>query len=579
MFRLGAAAGVIGLGLQAVGTLGGGGGSSTQYVQDNRSMYEADMIGFQSTLDNQRWAEQILNGQIQAQTSIDAYTFQLQNLQLNKEYEMSDQSIQQQYNASLFQNSLSRLNNEVSRYAQLTQYNQAKINADYQDAVTQRKLELQKAGNYADLANSTTQNSLQQSALDLQQTGADTQNELAKRGFDLQESAINDASTGLDYKQQGLDLNKMELNQKAAEGTQALDTQEMKGNVSSDLQSAEANSNQATGMRELLRNVAKSQEEFAVYEALLGTKGTRAGTQTQQIQADRNVKNTQEQGGLLDAYAQNIGQAGLTKSVSQQEVNAGRRNLGQQIGLASQGIYNQEGQLGLERNNIERNRSALTNSRIAQEVQYNQDTATRELQVKGLQAQQGYDVFSKSILPDMQYLGESLASQWTRTNTNYSLDNQDFVNEFGYDQNNQLLAYQQQSNLASSQNAYDQLLSNYNLQGQSAIASYLASMGNTQMQKASGLNSIASNTYSQLGQYGGYSQPVTGSTGGSSGFNASGLSGLFESAMSLVNSGAYNKSSGSNNQTWENPYAYTGGGSYIDSGAYSGDFRSGTINW
>jgi hypothetical protein len=575
MFKLGAASGVIGLGLQAAGMFGGGGGSTTQYVQDNRSMYEADMIGFQSTLDNQRWAEQILNGQIQAQTSIDDYSFQLQNLQLEKEYAMSDQSIQQQYYSSLFQNSMSRVNNEVQRYSQLTQYNQAKINADYQDAVTQRKIALAQAGNAADLANSTTQNSLQQSNLGLQQSGADAQNTLAKRGFDLQESGLMDAETGINYKQQGLDLNKQEVSQKAYEGTQALDSQEMKSNVSANLQEAQAKASQGNAMREMLRNVAKSEEEFSVYQALMGTKGVNSGTQTGQIQNDRNVKNTQEQGGVIDQYAQNMGQAGLQRSMGQQEVNTGRRNLGQQIGLAGQGIRNQEGQLGLDRNNVQRGRDSLTNARQAQEIQYQQDTASRELQVKGLQTQQGYDVFSKSLLPDMQYMGESLASQWNRTNTNYSLDNQEMTNQLGYDQNGQMLDYQQQSNLSSSQNAYDQLLSNYNLQGQSAIASYLANMGNTQMQKSAGLNSIASNTYGQLAQYGGYSQPVTGSTGGGGGFNPSGLSGLFDSAMSLMGSG----SRGSSSQTWANPYAYENSGNTVSSGSYSGAGKQGTINW
>ena len=576
MFKLGAASGVIGLGLQAAGMFGGGGGSTTQYVQDNRSMYEADMIGFQSTLDNQRWAEQILNGQIQAQTSIDDYSFQLQNLQLEKEVQMSNESIQQQYNSSLFQNSLSRMNNEVSRYSQLTQYNQAKINSDYQDAVQQRKLALAKTGNEADLASSTTQNSIQQSGLGIQQSGADAQNTLAKRNFDLQGNAITDAETGLNYKQQGLDLNKMEVNQKYAEGSQALDTQQAKGNISGDLQAAQINSQNGNAMREMLRNVAKSEEEFSVYQALLGSKGIKQGTQTGQIQNDRLNKVTQDQGGVLDQYAQGIGQAGLTKSMNQQDVNAGRRNLDQQVGLAKQGVRNQEGQLGLDRNNVSRSRDQLTNARQAQEIQYNQDTASRELQVLGLQQQQGYDVFSKSLLPDMQYLGESLSSQWQRTNNNYSLDTQDAVNQVGYDQNGQMLDYQQQSNLASSQNAYDQLLSNYNLQGQSAIASYLANQGNTQMQKSAGLNSIASNTYGQLAQYGGYSQPVTGSTGGGGGgFNPSGLSGLFDSAMALMGSG----NRGGSGQQWNNPYAFENGGNTVRSGSYTGTGKQGTINW
>jgi hypothetical protein len=263
--------------------------------------------------------------------------------------------------------------------------------------------------------------------------------------------------------------------------------------------------------------------------------------------------------------------------MNQQDVNLGRRNLGQQVGLARQGIRNQEGQLGLERNDVSRQRGAIQNQRSALEVQQSVDSASRELQLLGLQAQQGYDVFSKSILPDMQYLGEGLMSQWNRTNTNYSLDTQEQGNNLNYEMGNGILDMQNDSNLYSSLNGLDQVLANYNLQGNSAIASYLANMGNTQMQKASGLNQIAGNTFSQLGQYGGYSQPITGSTGGGGGFNPAGLSSFFDSAMSLLGNRG--------NSVSGNPYAYSGesipsfSGGTVPEGSYSGGTMNGTINW
>ena len=102
-------------------------------------------------------------------------------------------------------------------------------------------------------------------------------------------------------------------------------------------------------------------------------------------------------------------------------------------------------------------------------------------------------------------------------------------------------------------------------------------MGNTQMQKAAGLNQIGGNTYSQLGQYGGYSQPITGSTGGSGGFNAGALSSMFDSAMGLMNSSG--RSSSNTNKVWNNPYAFEGGGNTVSSGSYSGNGMNGTINW
>jgi hypothetical protein len=574
LFKLGAASGVIGLGLQAAGMFGGGGGSQTQYVQDNRAKYEADMIGFQSTLDNQRWAEQILNGQIQAQNSMDDYSFQLQNLQLNKEMEAADQLVQQQYNSALFQNSLSRMTSEVNRYSQLTQYNQAKINADYQDAVTQRKLSLAQAGNQADLANSTANNKIAQANLDLQGTSNRSKNVLDKRALDLQGNALTDANTQLNYKEQGLGLSDMGINQQASEAGRTLDTQETKGNVSANMMEATANSNRGDAMREMLRNVARSEQEFSVYEALLGSQGRREGTQSGQIQQDRLNQVNPARQQVNDQYAQQIGQAGLTRSMNQTEVNQGRRDLQSKVMLQKQGINNQRGELGLARNDLTRQQAGLTNARQAQEIQFQMSESQRELQNLGLQQQQRMDVFSKSLLPDMQYLGEGLMSQWQRANTNYSLDVQDQVNNFGYETGNSISDLQNEATLAGSQNAYDQLISNYALQGNSAIASYLANMGNTQMQKAAGLNQIGGNTFSQLGQYGGYSQPITGSTGGKSSFNAGALSGLFDSAMGLMSSGG-----GNTQQVWANPYAFEGGGNTVSSGSYTGNTMNGKINW
>ena len=137
LFRCGAAAGIIGVAMQGAGAFGGGGGSRTQYYEDNRSSYEADMIAFQSAMDNQRLAENVLKGQIQAQNSINDWQFNVQNTQLDAEMNISQQSVIQQYNSSLFQNSLSRLQNELQNYSNTTQYNQAQLNYQYQDADNQ----------------------------------------------------------------------------------------------------------------------------------------------------------------------------------------------------------------------------------------------------------------------------------------------------------------------------------------------------------------------------------------------------------------------------------------------------------
>ena len=99
---------------------------------------------------------------------------------------------------------------------------------------------------------------------------------------------------------------------------------------------------------------------------------------------------------------------------------------------------------------------------------------------------------------------------------------------------------QAEYDLGTANSAYDQLLADYELQSQSALASYLANQGNTFMQENAGLNQIGSQTYGLLSQLGGYQTPPPYSnSGGGGGFNPGALSGLFKSAMGLFNSGAF----------------------------------------
>jgi hypothetical protein len=177
---------------------------------------------------------------------------------------------------------------------------------------------------------------------------------------------------------------------------------------------------------------------------------------------------------------------------------------------------------------------------------------------------QEFDLMSKSLLPELRIMGQGLASEWNTANTNYSNDLQRYAQDMNYTVSDQMLAEQAYTDQQMAQQSMQTLLQNYELQGNSAIAAYLASMGNTSMQEMSGLNSLGASTYGVLSQLGGYSAPPPYSSGGGGGgFNPSGLSGLFESAMGLF--GGYPSAFGSGSGT-QSPQVLSqgvGGATYL----------------
>lgn len=579
MFRLGGAAGIIGVALQGAGAFAGGGGGGTQYYQDNRSSYEADMIAFQSAIDNQRLAENVLNGQIQAQNSINDWQFNTQNTQLDAEMNIAQSNIIQQYNSSLFQNSLSRLQNELTNYANTTQYNQAQLNYQYQDAVNQRQLMLDKLGRDSTLDMSTFSNKLAGEKLGIEGVSADAQHTLSQRELGLKENALTDESTKLGYANQGLNLQETQLNQKLSEQGRELDTAGAKNDIQSTMERANIETQRGQQLRELLKEVARSDEEYAVYETLLGAQGRQNGVQSSQIQNDRGLKLSDARGSLMDKYGISIGQAELSRTMGQADVQRGRNDLTSQGRLAKQGINNQRGELDLQRNSIEQQRSSLQNARAGENISYRQGQSMRELQSLGLQAQQGYDVLNQSLIPDVAALGQGLASQWNLVNQQTGLDNQKMMNDVNYNTQNSIGDLQNQSMLDSANNGLEQLLANYGLQSQSAVASYLANKGNILQTQGAGLNQIGANTYGLLSQLGNYRAPApNGSSGGGGGFNPGALSGVFDGIMGLyANGGGKGQSQG--NSGWSNNPYTPEPSSMVTSGNYSGDTINGSFNW
>ena len=531
--KVGEAAGIIGLGLQGAGMFGGGGGSQTQYYADPRSQYEADMIAFQSAMDSQRLGENILRGQIATQRGIDKYAFDLQRLQLDREMEVADDNVVTQYNMSLFKNSMDRMNNELTNYTTLAQLQQTKLNAQYQNEATRRGLNVDRLQSELDYKYSDVDRKFKAQQLGVSSNAALAEKYLKNQGFGIQAAGLQDQETNLGYEQQGLDLQKTSLNQKYNEGQRGLDTKLAEGDVTASLQGANAEYSRNQGLRELLRGVAKNEQEFAQYDALLGSMGQKRGVQSGQMKQDVVNRTMSEKRSLMGQYGQQLGEAGLGKSMNQADVAQGRRDLLQNRVLGEQDIRNQEGQLGLKRSQLSRDRQQLSLEQRASNLAYARDETLREMDTYRLGVDQEFDLMSKSLLPELRIMGQGLASEWNTANTNYSADLQKYAQDMNYALSDQVLAEQASTDQQMAQQSLQTLMENYELQGNSAIAAYLASMGNTSMQEMAGLNQLGAATYGVLSQLGGYSAPPPYSSSGGGGFNPSGLSGLFESAMGL----------------------------------------------
>ncbi len=509
---MGAAGGIIGLALQGAGMFGGGGGGGrTVYQPDERAKFEADQLAFDAALDSHRIGENILRDQNRTQQGFDKYAYDLQTMQIERELESQRERVHTQYNMSLFNNSMQRVNNELTNYMTNAQLNQAFLNSGYENEATRRALDLERMGSQLEFKMSDADREFRKAQLGVAGDAAATERVLRDRGFGISEAELMDAETGIGYQQQDIDLGRRGLAQRVAEGHQQLDTQLATGDIAANLARGGAEQQRGDTLRALLRGMTDSEREFARFDALLGATGRKSGTQTGQAKLDQiNDQLRHERSSMMSRYGLQIGQAGIEQDMNRAQVELGRRNLEQNRRIEEQGFKNREGQLDLARSDVSRQRGRLSLDRRMSDLQFERDETQREIETLRLSAAQEYDLFSKSLLPEMRIKGQGLAAEWNMANTRYGIDLQRHGQAQQYSITDSILEEQALLDRDMAQQAYDTMIADYELQSHSNIARYLAAQGNTSLKHASGLNQLGARTYGILSKLGGYRSPPPG---------------------------------------------------------------------
>lgn len=569
------AAPIIGIASQALGMFGGGGGGTrTVYQPDPRAKYEVDTAMFQRALENQRLAEDVLNGQIATQQNFAKYQYDLQAKMIDQEAWEAQANLEAQYNMSLFNQSAKRLGNEVERYVGLAEFQRQRAQNQFEYEQQMNRLglradeiELSERGIARDKAgvefgyNRTKESEkLQRSKLDLDAAMDKQRLSLVNKQLDLQKAGLQDARTKVNYDEQALDLAQIEADTAYAQQQQGLSTKESQSKVAESLDKMKADA----GRKEMLRNLSVELSDrnklASQYLANLVATGRTQNEQTKAIRAQMiNDESTQAaRGSIMDNYARQLGLAELTQGVTQAEIDQQRRNLNQNQMLTNQGIRNQYGQLDLARSELGRQNLGLDLNRQQANQDFVNSQTNRGLQRDDLDSQSYYDLMSKSLLPMEALTAQGSALDLQRENAIYDSQAANFGNylnqtgsdlqRHGFDVGQGMkeaeLDLTDSAMVPMFQAGLGQLREQRTMNDASNWARYQQQLGQAQLAQAAGLNQLGAQTHGVLSNLGGYQNPAPVNTGGGGGgFNVGALGGLAKSIMGALS--YYDQGSGS----------------------------------
>jgi len=584
---------VVGVGSTIAGLTRGGG---TAFQPDPRAKHEADLLAFTSAIEAQKMQEDILKGQLAAQNDFNQYSFDMQNMQLQKEMELGFNDIQTQYQQALFQNGLERQQLEQENYLRTQQYNASTLANEANRFATQQELELNRQLRQVNYASDETQRSLRaeslklgqdlakfnekminaRNSLDVEKLKAEKQDLLyGQQQFDialdtanqnyqqsLEQLSLSDRQNFRDASfQKGVALNQrdktgLQLQQRENQLNQELtqiDDADSQAKVNEQLSKAQSEFNRGESLRDLLRQISRSERQYSQFEALLGAQDRGSGSQAAGVGFDQLVNDdtATQRRSMMERYGLEQGTASLESQSASRRANTSRR-----FNDISRSFVDVEGQLadrdlsnsftgidnqlnrGLESNRLARRQGGqdlqeqianimnqknrandVGQSGIAiggQEAELSklsglasnaQQQGNAELELAQLKAQSLNDLFSRSLLPDVRDAGQGMLSAFNSTLDQHLRNTQEGVRQQQTQSQRDNLQRQGLIDVENAKSAFSSLPLQWYNQAYSNLASNTANQGNTRMQEYSGLNQIGAQTHGLLSQLGGYRSP------------------------------------------------------------------------
>lgn len=524
-----AAAGIVGLGMQAVGTF-----QST----NTKSLDKSNAYAIRVAEQNAKQQEALLRQQAAASDQFNKFQYEQQLLMYQGQRDLARQQIESQYQANLYSNQISTLQNEVQRYGQKinSELQKASYNLEYENSIKQNALS--RIENQ--LALQAGQLSRNAKRTDIEGTKAlqEISKQLETQKLNLSDVALAGQRGNLDIQRQGLEQERANLSLSESQARRGLDTAQAQGNIQ-EMQGQQGAYNQRGDFyRQLLSQFTGNEKEYQKYAARLNALGIDTGVQGTGLAQDMNNNSDvfNQMQSQRNQFGQQMGNAALTNEMTQGQIKGARQDIQDQglmkrnaLGLTEMGLRQQDSSLVQQQMGNNLGRQGL-------QLQSAQQDMERQSLLASLSTEDTYDVFSRQLLPDLRsnYTDNVARQQLALQMGGNALG--DYQNDFNYNMNNQGLRREREANAQNTNNADVILGNDYDRQTQAAGANYTSTLGNTQSALAAALAQIASN------QYGVLSSLSSPSSGG--GFNWSGVNGLLSQAAQMFGS----MGNGGNNQ-------------------------------
>jgi hypothetical protein len=552
---MGMAIPVIALAISAAGTAASiaaqSSSTGTNYVADSKAKYQADQEALKLAEYTAEQKQTLIDEEKASAQAFAKVSHEQTVMQLNAASESAALELEQQwqsvnYNKAItdqtqaMEKFMSNASLESSRQAADTTYQNAKNQVGIENLSNKASLAASQTGyDLKDLAiqNQQLSNTLSGANINLSQDNANLTNRIEQQNIGLAQNKLGLSNASLDQQtleaQQGIntqtnqaDLTEQSNKQGAFEQGQKLNSAESQNNAQLNLSMSAADNQKRQDLNKMLLVFAGNEQDYAKYQAKLQAMGLQTGG-TAQFDQTNNLQNQMSQQDALSTSSNAKTQAGITNQYAQGQVQQGRASLEAQTGLNKQAMNLTRSQIAQSQSNLNTN-SAISRAGLSQDQQAlnlkqgNLNLAqTQSDQSYNLQRQQlgvtkqetmlakyqtdldrEYDVFSKSLLPDLKSQQVLEEANQSRVQSLFGINLQQTGEDFASDTQKSVQDTQYGIDQQAYKSGLEEIPTNYAYNRKAEDASYLSSLGSSSTQAEAALASLASSQYGTLSTIG-----------------------------------------------------------------------------
>lgn len=524
---MGGAAPAIGLGLQAVSLFGSSGG--TQYTPDPKSKYLADLEAIKQARIQASQQEALLRQQTAVSNQLAQYqqAQALQQLEMERQY--YSQTLQTQYQQSIYQNQANQLSNQVGNFGQQANNQLQRFGVQEQFGQGNRQLDLANATAGMEYGLGQVQRGQEGMNAQAQQALYDQNNALSMQRLGLQDVQTGMKGTALDAQLQGIGLNEQQFAQQQAAQGRGLQNQATSANLQEGQALSAAELQRQQAMNQLLGVFLGNQDQANQQMSRLQALGLAPGVQGAQLESDMNLdpRIMAARQAQQAAYGNQVGSAQMANQLTQRQIGV------EQDALRNAGLLQQEG-FRQAREGVERERGGLAVETSLTDLARRGtqlESAGQQYQTNSFMNQlalaEATDYLQRRLLPDLTTKEGKRNLDIQRRLSEGGIDIADYVREYQNKLNQNQMDTEAEALITNLTSGLDVLDSDIKRQRQAVKDQTKSTTTSNELALAAALAQLASGQYGLLSSIGGgLSQGVP--SGGGGGFDWGGLASLVQ---------------------------------------------------